>query len=145
MLVYTVLTTLFPLLIVGFVVFALTRPRTDPVPPQAWQAPVAPGLVRVTGQVLGAQLFSPTYRIRYPLPDGTDGHLRAVVTRPRVLRAGMLVPVLVDPSQPHRARLDVPAHASIVRLVATVWTVIVGVALVAGLSALALYGLSRPG
>lgn len=118
----------FSLLVLVGIVVAIRHHQKDRVPPELWHAPAPAGLVRVTGEVLGGNPFSPHWRIRYPLPDGSDGELRAVATRPQVLRAGMLVPVLVDPHQPTRARLDVPAHAAVVSIVKTVWIILGGVA-----------------
>lgn len=139
MLLYTVLSAVMPLLLVAVLVVGLTRRRPDPVPPGALHAPAPAGRVRVTGEVLPASPLSPVLRVRYPLPDGRDGELRAPVTRPAVLRPGMLVPVLVDPARPYDARLDVPAHASVVGIVTTVWLVIGVTVGVAGLSALVLW------
>ena len=136
MLLFDVLSTVMPLLMVGLLLLgiflALHYDRRDKAPPELWQAPVPSGLVRVTGEVLGGNPFSPWWRIRYPLPDGTDGELRAAATRPHVLHPGMRVPVLVDPQNATRARLDVPTHAAIVSLVKWVW---IGIAAVAGAGA----------
>jgi hypothetical protein len=130
---YAVLSTVMPLLMVAVVILILRRGHPEAVPPGAWTAPAPLGLVRVSGEVLGGSPFSPQWRIRYPLPDGSFGELRAVATRPQVLRAGMHVPVLVDPLRPSQARLDVPAHAQIVSIVKGVWIAIGITAAVAGL------------
>jgi hypothetical protein len=57
-------------------------------------------VVRLRGRGAGGWV------VQYPLPDGSLTELTVPYTRPSPLREGMVVPVLVDPADPLRARLD---------------------------------------
>jgi hypothetical protein len=72
------------------------------------------GLVRVPGQVVSQHRLTLRWTIRYPLPDGTPHEFLVERTLPEKLSEGMAVPVLVDPADPHRARLDVPERDRVV-------------------------------
>lgn len=75
-------------------------------------------LVRVTGQVISQHRVTLRWTIRYPLPDGSPSEfLVERTTRPMRLREGMAVSVLVDPADPHRARLDMPQRTAFIRII----------------------------
>ncbi len=100
--------------------------------------PVPPGWVRVPGEVMRLRAFGAGgWTIRYPMPDGSWAELTAAYTRPSALCEGMTVPVLVDPRNPTRARLDFAPHTSVIELNKTLW---IGIVAVAGVFACVVVG-----
>lgn len=95
-------------------------------------------LVRVPGRVVSQHPFT----LRWTIAYGPGEELTVARTLPERLSEGMPVSVLVDPSDPARARLDLPERERFVRrVVLGVLAAVLVAALVAGAFAGLLFSL----
>ena len=95
-------------------------------------------LVRVPGRVVSQHPFT----LRWTIAYGAAQELTVARTLPERLSEGMPVTVLVDPSDPARARLDLPERERFVRrVVLGVLAAVLVVALLAGAFAGVLFSL----
>ena len=117
----TLLTGLPPLGALLYFLYARRGLQRGPLPASAFAGQPTSSLVWVPGVVQPRTLASLlSWRIHYPLPDGSSAVLAAAFTRPQTLRVGQVVPVKVDLAT-RRAVLDHPPHRNLVRFV--LWTV----------------------